>query len=76
MKGRCGLGIRRYTRDYIKVLDRRELEARTCECYAVVKRSTTACCRVTQPLRYDARSAAAFANALMLDTGPRRSRCT
>lgn len=31
-------GLIRYSRGHIAVLDRRRLEARTCECYAVVKR--------------------------------------
>jgi len=32
------VGVIRYSRGHIKVLDRPALEARTCECYAVVKR--------------------------------------
>jgi Mn-dependent DtxR family transcriptional regulator len=31
-------GLIRYARGHMTVLDRRGLEARTCECYAVVKR--------------------------------------
>ena len=31
-------GVIRYARGHISVLDRNELEKRTCECYAVVKR--------------------------------------
>jgi hypothetical protein len=31
-------GLIRYARGHIKVLDRTGLEARTCECYAVVKK--------------------------------------
>jgi CRP-like cAMP-binding protein len=31
-------GLIRYARGHIKVLDRAGLEARTCECYAVVKK--------------------------------------
>ena len=32
------VGLIRYSRGHITVLDRRGLERRTCECYAVVKR--------------------------------------
>jgi Mn-dependent DtxR family transcriptional regulator len=31
-------GLIRYSRGHITVLDRRQLEARVCECYAVVKK--------------------------------------
>ena len=31
-------GLIRYARGHITVLDRRRLEQRTCECYAVVKK--------------------------------------
>ena len=31
-------GLIRYSRGRIKVLDRKQLEARVCECYAVVKK--------------------------------------
>ncbi|HWV90324.1 MAG TPA: Crp/Fnr family transcriptional regulator, partial [Burkholderiales bacterium] len=31
-------GLIRYTRGRIKVLDRKQLEARVCECYGVVKK--------------------------------------
>ena len=34
------LGLIRYRRGHISVLDRRALEARACECYAVVKKET------------------------------------
>jgi Mn-dependent DtxR family transcriptional regulator len=33
-------GLIRYNRGHIKVLDRPKLEARVCECYAVVKRES------------------------------------
>ena len=46
------LGLIRYSRGHITVLDRAGLERRTCECYAVVKKSTTACCPTrSQPER-------------------------
>ena len=39
------MGFIRYSRGRITVLDRPGLEKLTCECYAVVKRDTTGCCR-------------------------------
>jgi Mn-dependent DtxR family transcriptional regulator len=35
-----GAGLIRYSRGHISVINRRGLEARTCECYAVVKKES------------------------------------
>ena len=41
------LGLVRNSRGQITVVDRAGLESRSCECYRVVKRNMTACCRST-----------------------------
>ena len=38
------VGLIRYNRGHITVLDRHRLEQRVCECYAVVKRNSIGCC--------------------------------
>jgi hypothetical protein len=44
-------GLIKYARGRITVLDRKGLEKRTCECYAVVKREMIACFRTSSPHR-------------------------
>jgi hypothetical protein len=43
-------GLIHYSRGKISVLDRPKLEQRVCECYGVVKKSSTACSPINSPL--------------------------
>ena len=51
-------GLMSYTRGRIKVEDRPGLEQRSCECYAVVKKNTTAYCPIWKP--FEAEHSAAW----------------
>lgn len=64
-------GLISYARGHISVLDRQGLERRSCECYAVVKRSTTDYFRTRSPSRRTERRASGAA-CVAAQTAPGR----